>query len=216
MPLSAADLPPTHAVAAEFAFDTTFVAWARYGRGIADALGERDLLAGVNVTVPIFATSGVSDWKVEVDAATLLPVRGGVGVEVTGATGLGRATDAAGRMIGWTGGVRVRPGWFGARGRVTLDAAWLPTLATHVARTDLVTALYDDRPADAATTGPATGWYRGGAGRFQLGVAGAWQAKSRLFLGRGGGWSRAAGPLPSFPDIGVLPFTTHLHGGWQW
>lgn len=217
MPLFAADVPPSHQIAAEFAFDRTFVVGARYDRGLADVLGPVDAQVGVHATVPLFATQGLSDWALGAHGAALWPLAGPLAVELQLGTSLARARDARGRMLAWSGQLAARPGWVGQRARLTLDMALQPTLATHVRHASWIDDTFADRYPDGRDPGgPQDGWYRGTAGRVVLGLCGAYLAPGGIFVSAGGGWSRSLGPLASFPDVGVLPFTTHVRGGLRW
>ena len=215
MPLFLADAPATHEVAAAFAFDSTFVAQARYAHGLADAVGQADLQAGLTITAPLFTGALLSDGKLALDVATVLPIEGRFALQLDAGTALARAKDVRATLVGWSVEAGVHPGVYWQRARLTLDVAYRPTLATHIRHASVATDAFDDR-YPGARGGPQDGWYRGTSSRIGLGASGALASKQGLFAAAGGGWSRLLGPLPSFPDIGVLPFQTWVQAGVQW
>lgn len=177
------------------------------------------LFADAAFRAPVVLLSGLDDWQLALGATFVFGTGKGLGATLGVHPDVRLANDTTGSKVALGAALGVRPGYYVKNWSVAFDALWSMALATHMAHSNAVKDLFEERyPSGARGQGPHDGWYAFSSHRVHLGVsAGVAPARAiALHVSAGFAYTPQVAGILANPPIGPMPFFANLGGAYRW
>ena len=212
---------PDHEAGLGLGWDQTWELEAGYAHAFRELLFAHDVQVFGLVGLPVAQFGRFAGGRLEAGLRALVPV--GKGLAVAGLLGGGvvLADDPTGTKLGLSTRISASPGYYADNWAVALDLGWEGALASYMAQSERVQALFGDRYPDATRRGaggPADGLYGLTASRFRVGLSGGYVAAAAVGTSLEAGFEycpQVEGVIGN-ASIGGMPFYLLLAGDYRW